>query len=1085
MRVFVKIYGKWLRTQKTESARKAAEKLASALADILPDGKITELKNTRFELACNDSVSYNSVCGALVTAGYALGIGEDDVEILLVGKDDSVIAGSPDAAEDDETEICDPFAALGITSETRGEEKNRPSLIEIQKNVAAMKAELLGKVKGQTHAIDAFARAYFGAEMLSGEDLEGPLATFFFVGPQGCGKTYLAECAAPYCDGRKFLRVDMNGYGEGGSVLCGDGMFVQKEQSITSFVKKNGRCFILFDEVEKASAFNKRLILQILETGKIRDSATNIEVSFADTVLVFTTNAARNLYEESEYKNLASVSVNSVISALENDKDPMTGLPYFPKDLVACWAKGTVIAFDRLEPYALKEIVVDALRDKIRVASENTGVDITCDYDDIAALIVYSTGGGSDARTVKSAAAKFVESELFDALELYSRKRGDVSQLKKIEMIVDGENGRCTYMFGKRSKVSVLLAANKRYFKDFRKMCADAGGIKPVTRSDGDAIKEAFRNEIDALVLDVLLGEKDPAARPADLNDNESDGVDIFNYVRETYPEVPVYILADPAQGCEKGAFDTFIMQGAKGVLVYDPDDDGVKDKLRGIREATVTGNNFYKLARSMKVLCYDCAQLINKSGEEMRIVAKKLDVRRAVTAEDSSGVVAEISKPRERFKDVVGAGEAKKALTEFTEYLNNPRKYTSKGYKAPKGVLLYGPPGTGKTLLAKALAGETDVTFIEKNGTSFFKRYVGDGPESIRRLFRTARRYAPSIIFIDEVDAFAKARTGSDGSSAAEQLLNAFLSEMEGFRTDENRPVILLVATNYDIKSDGSSGRVLDPAFVRRFDRKILIGLPDKDDRAELIRFFLRRHGIDPSGLSQGIDTLSKKTVGYSQSDLSTLVNNMIKNLGGEKLTDRVLEEAQDREEYGEIKKYSKETMRRTARHEAGHAVVSWACGSMPVYLTVVSRGDYGGYMMPDDDEDGLSETKRDLLDSVCCALGGRVSETVYYGKEDGLSTGAASDLAKATKVACKLVGSWGMSDMGLAVADYFGEAVDREVFAKVNALLSDEAARAEKIILRYKKETDKLSEALLERNSLNSADIRALIGDCPSPEE
>lgn len=1085
MRVFVKIYGKWLRTQNAEKAEKVVGELAAALADILPGGKIADLRSTRFELGCNDTVSYNSVCGALVTAGYPLGLGEDDVEILLVGSDDCVIDGFPTAAEDGDPYENNPFSTLGGETKTDGGERKRPSLVGIQKNVAEMKAELLCKVKGQAHATDAFTRAYFGAEMLSGEDREGPLATLFFVGPQGCGKTYLAECAAPYCDGREFLRVDMNGYGEDGAVLSGDGTLVQREQSVTAFVKKHGRCFILFDEVEKASALNKRLFLQILETGKLRDSATNSDVSFADAILVFTTNAARNLYEDYDYKNLASVSVNAVISALENDKDPLTGIPYFPKDLVSCWAKGTVVAFDRLEPYALKEIAVDALKEKIKVASENTGVKITCAYDDVADLIVYSTGGGSDARTVKSAAAKFVESELFDALGLYSRKKKDVSQLKKIDIGVDSANGRYAYMFGKRSKVSVLLAANKKYFRDFRRMCADAGGIKAVTRSDADAIKEAFRNEIDALVLDVFLGEKDASRRPADLNDIESDGVDIFNYVRETYPEVPVYILADPKQGYEDGAFDTFVMQGAKGVLGFDPSDKGVKDKLEDMREATLTGNNFYKLARSMKVLCYDCAQLLNERGDEIRIVARRLDVVRAVKAEDSAGLVAEVSKPRERFKDVVGASEAKKALKEFTEYLNNPRKYTSKGVKAPKGVLLYGPPGTGKTLLAKALAGETDVTFIEKNGTSFFKRYVGDGPESIRRLFRTARRYAPSIIFIDEVDAFAKARTGSDGNSAAEQLLNAFLSEMEGFRTDENRPVIVLVATNYEIKADGSSNRVLDPAFVRRFDKKILIGLPDKDDRAELIRFFLRRHGIDPSGLSQGIDTLSKKTVGYSQSDLSTLVNNMIKNLGEGKLTDRILEEAQDREEYGEIKQYSKEAMKRTAIHEAGHAVVSWACGSMPVYLTVVSRGDYGGYMMPDDDEDGLIETKRDLLDSVCCALGGRVSETVYYGKEDGLSTGAASDLAKATKVACKLVGSWGMSDMGLAVAEYFGEAVDREVFAKVNALLSDEAARAEKIILRYKKETDKLSDALLERNSLNSADIRALIGDCPSPEE
>lgn len=1144
MKIQIRFKDKWIEKNKDKNATEELDKLVQLLVAVLPGVMTAGAKNNFAVLEGNAALTYEQVCGLVKKAASAYDMSFDDLELHYVdgsGNSYGYISseqkaenfeeqksGSEDKNEkiSDKAEMQAGFAAIAMSAFSDGsdfgngkdgaerkpdgksdfagfasfakqsgvkeEELNkeacgknssadsgRETLGEIQKRIAEMKTELSRKVKGQPHAIAAFVRTYFGAEVLANKERKGPLATFFFAGPPGCGKTYLAECAAPFCKGRAYLRVNMSEYGETGASINGSDMLYKTPGVVTTFVAKNPNCIILFDEIEKASQSNLKLFLQILDAGTIQDVATKKDISFRDTILIFTTNVAKNLYEDCENGNLASIPKNAVIAAIESDKNPLTGRPYFPKELVSRWAKGTVVLFNRLEPYAVKEIVLGQLRNEIQTAAENMWVEIECNYDRIASLIMYSVGGSGDARSMTGAVSRFVDSELFDAVSQYTRKKMDISSLRKIYIDVDYKKSAVAELFEEKGKLNLLVAADKKYKKDMKEIC-DTVGVKQIFRSEVKAVKEAFRNEVNAFVLDIFAGEKNMQFRPSDLEDIDSDGVELFGYVRQNYPEIPVYVLNDADAEYDDVAFDTFLAKGAKGVFRFDKDDkDDSIEGLEYIRNATVTGNNFYKLSRSVKVLSYNCAQIINEDGSEMKILARRLTVKRAVRAEDAADVLADVSKPKERFADVVGAAEAKKSMKEFIAYLSNPKKYTASGLKAPKGILMYGPPGTGKTLLAKALAGETDVTFIEKNGTAFFNKYVGEGPESIRRLFRTARRYAPSIIFIDEVDAFAKKRTGSEYTQYAEQLLNTFLSEMEGFRIDENRPVIVLAATNFSIKDDGKDARVLDAAFVRRFDKKILIGLPDKNDREELIRFFLARHGIDVSDLGKGIELMAKKSVGYSPCDIMNMINDIVKGLSGEEVTVKMLEEAQDKYEYGDKKEYSDDSLLRTARHEAGHTIVSWANGKIPAYVTVVARGNYGGYMMHDDESENKGVmTKPELLDAICCSLGGRAAELVYYGEDEGLTTGPSSDLESATELAYDLVGSWGMTDDGMAVTGYFGDALERQIYEKVNEILRSQLERARKILTDNKAAVDKLVNVLTERNSVNADELKELIG-------
>lgn len=962
----------------------------------------------------------------------------------------------------------------GADGKSAQPEKEKLTFGQKQQNIALLKAALLDKVKGQQHAVDAFVRAYFGAETLVAKEHKGPLATFLFAGPPGCGKTYLSECAAEFIKDRKFARFDMSEYSEyGASVNSGP---------IMSFIAGNPDGILLFDEIEKASMSNLKMFLQILDAGSIRTYMGD-EVSFRNAILIFTTNVAKNLYDEEASGNLSGVSKSTIISALESDINPMNGKPYFPRELVSRWAKGTVVLFNRLEPYALKEIVLKELENRLATAKENTGLQIECDNDIIASLIMYSAGGAADARTMVGEVMRFVESELFDAVSQLTRRNMNVDALKKVYIDVDYRKPQVRDIFEQTGKLPVLFAAEQGYVREIRRVEGRQGKIKVMSGKDLASVISCCDGEVGAVVLDVLLKEKNPGDRPSDLEDVNSAGVDIFEYLTGNHPDIPVYILNDEERGFEDAELDSFLARGAKGIMHFRKGDDAyIAKQIEFIRNSTVTGNSFYKMAKASYVLRYNCAQQIEEDGAAIRISVRRLEKKRAVRADDVNSLVADVSRPRIKFADVVGATDVKNAMKACVDYLLNPKKFAGSGLKAPKGILLYGPPGTGKTMLAKALAGETDVAFIEKNGTEFFKKYVGEGPESIRRMFSTARKYAPAIIFIDEVDAFAKKRIGSEFTHYSEQLLTTFLSEMDGFRSHPDKPVILVCATNYSIKDgDPGSGKAgaLDPAFVRRFDRKILVGLPELDDRRALIRHFLRLCGADVAALEKGIDVLAKKSEGYNNDALRQLIENLVKEKGAKNVTVKNLEEAYDGETYGKERQRSDKARLRTARHETGHAIVSWACGIVPSYVTIISRGDYGGYMMSYEEERGIR--KSDMFDGICISLGGRAAELVYYGKEDGLSAGPSEDLRSATRLAANIVGNFGMTEGRLAVADDFGDEVAKEVYDEANAILLAQCDRAVGIVTGYRDAADKLVEALMQYNSIDGKEITDILGQPP----
>ena len=338
--------------------------------------------------------------------------------------------------------------------------------------------------------------------------------------------------------------------------------------------------------------------------------------------------------------------------------------------------------------------------------------------------------------------------------------------------------------------------------------------------------------------------------------------------------------------------------------------------------------------------------------------------------------------------------------------------------------------------------------------------------------MFATARKYAPTIIFIDEIDAIAQERRGGERSS--DSILTAFLAEMDGFKTDAKKPIFVLAATNFEVEPGTSKS--LDPALLRRFDRHIYIDLPDKKSRIEYINMRIKSKPIFDIS-DEEIENIAVRSTGMSIAQLSSVFEYSMRitvRANKDKVDDGILEEAFESYNYGEEKKWDISELKKTAYHEAGHAFLCWESGEIPSYLTIVARGNHGGYMLHGDNENRGSYTKSMLLNRIRTALGGRAAELVFFGEDDGLTTGASSDLKTATAIAKNMICSYGMDEnIGLAVVqenEIENSFMSQKVREAVNKVLSDELSKAKKILSDNRVALDKIVEVLLKENHLSS---------------
>ncbi|MFZ5759085.1 MAG: ATP-dependent zinc metalloprotease FtsH [Thermodesulfobacteriota bacterium] len=440
------------------------------------------------------------------------------------------------------------------------------------------------------------------------------------------------------------------------------------------------------------------------------------------------------------------------------------------------------------------------------------------------------------------------------------------------------------------------------------------------------------------------------------------------------------------------------------------------------------------------------------------------------------------------KFKDVAGVDEAKEELVEIVDFLKNPHKFVEAGARIPTGVLLYGPPGTGKTLLAKAIAGEAGVPFFSISGSNFVEMYVGIGASRVRDLFTEGKKKAPCIIFIDEIDAVGRHRSagggGGGGNDEREQTLNQLLVEMDGF--EPNDAVIIIAATN---RQD-----ILDPALLRpgRFDRQVMVPVPDVGGREQILRVHAQKIKADAD-----VDwkVVAKSTPGFSGAELANMVNEaalmVARKSDGGKVTMEVIEKAKDKVMMGAERRSLIITDREkkiTAFHEAGHALVAWMLpGADPVHkVTIIPRGKALGLTMQLPEEEKLSHSRSYLFTTLCILLGGRIAEEIEFGD---ITTGAGNDIDRVSDLARKMVCEWGMSEeigtitfkAASPAPGYPGPIISESTAIKIDnavqSLIASAYARSKQILTDNKMILDAMSQALLDRETISTADIKEIV--------
>ncbi len=1208
--------------------------------------------------------------------------------------------------------------------------------------------KLKEKVIGQDDAIDKLEFSFFHAEKSAHQKnkRKGPRSVFLFAGPSGVGKTFTAQLFADEL-GFPFRRFDMSGYANrwASEELAGSSTIYKdsKPGVLTEYVNAKPHSVLLFDEIEKAHIRVIQLFLQILDDGICFDRFYDTNISFEDTIIIFTTNAGKQRYGDAKDENLTVLPDKVVIDALAKDINPETRAPFFPPEILSRMSSHTILMFNHLKADALRRVVERDVENQLRQSEQETGYNLSIGKSKLAKTVLYSMGGSADARNASVLAGKLIDQQLYEFTNSMMQKTlwDNTENLKQIEWgcdfteatdevkeIYSGEKNRVIpvlgtmqyepsgslkendiivknttdpdafmemlhkervlfavidYTLGSESTESSLNIADARTAGGvvFQKTAEEFDDIpiyilyggeseyKYTDREKNDLLKrgvssfinrEFYENELEMAYWDVccrkvmntlarrhqlltyrtrkIFDDKHPEAGkiefydlkletavesediPSLLSDAERPNTKFNDVIgaEDAKDELQYYVnyLKKPKDFLKRGVMPP------KGILLYGPPGTGktmlaramagesdvaffqisaaeFKSPYTGESEANIrriferarkyapaiifideidvigkkrTGSdsgtesmltalftqmdgflgadsnrpvfvlaatNYGATAEDDGIGSLDDAllrrfdnqiyvDLPNESEREQYILKMLADRNITTVSEDTARDIAEktegqslsniqnvfgralrtaikqsrditaddllstlkkfnslpsdAERPNTKFDDVIGAENAKDELRYFIKYLKEPKEFLKKGARPPKGILLYGDPGTGKTMLARAMAGESGVTFLQTSATEFMDSRVGGSEANIRRLFAKARKYAPAIIFIDEIDAIGKKRTGSETTHHTESMLNALLTEMDGFRgADSNRPVFVLAATNSKARGEKGGIGSLDDALLRRFDNQIYVDLPKESEREQYILKILADRNITTVS-QEAAHSIAERTTGKSLADLQNVFELAFRNAVRQSrtMTEDDLLTALEQYNHGEKKEHTPEYYKSVAIHETGHAYVSYISGDKPSYITIESRGNFGGYMQHANQEDVTEYTRDELLAWIRTSLAGRAAEQVFYGKEKSLNTGAYSDLQHATDVAFKIVCTYGMEDdqlIALSKDKILQSELAREYTAKVNEILKTEMKNAIEIIENAKDKIRRIADVLVKDNRLTGKQFEELM--------
>ncbi|MCX7020595.1 MAG: AAA family ATPase [Candidatus Sumerlaeota bacterium] len=959
------------------------------------------------------------------------------------------------------------------------------------------------KVVGQDAAMRTLGKAYIHACLARSSS--GPRGIITLLGPPGCGKTLSATVfaeALTVVEGGvcAFRRFDMGNYGgpQSHEGLFGVESFYKNSNpgALTGFVRENPRAVVLLDEIEKAHDNVHNALLAMLDRGESVDKNFDKPVSFCDAWIILTTNLGNEEYFGRENASgivtgsgtLTPAALDILASARPRGAKRMPDTPAaLAPEFVSRLAKGGAVVFAPLGQRELMEVV----RRRIALATAGDGktepLPVLTVSDESNFLFLLTLLPVVDARRADARASAWASELISDSFD-QCRDALLESGAETYEISVKPGQGASAYLQERqasfRARVlvidrdQVVGQAIEQEFVDF--------GVT-VSRKDPEADFTGVLGSanFNLALLDVSECATNPTA-DTDCNDLPFTALE---HIRKVAPQLPVYLYCENpnARGGIDATVDRAVRHGgARGFIASrgTPDNplvlDVFLDRIREILESERWAFVMRGIQRTNRTVSFRIDFQFDPSKRVVTGLMEGVSESVVVTAPDAAAAISFAGIPSERLDSVVGLARAKARLKQVLDWLRNPGALAAFGVNPPRGYLLAGPPGTGKTMLARALAGEAGAPFIALAAGELSSKFVGESEERIRDLFARARRYAPAIIFIDEIDTIGRRREMGGHTILPEHnagMLNQLLACMDGFRPSDN-PVFVLAATNFP--------EILDPALRRpgRFDETIPIDLPDAAARRRLLE--LRGWPSDAPEL----EAMVRRTAQCSPAQLDRMHREACYSAasrGATRPSFDDLEKARQLVLYGaadEDARNEPADLRLTAWHEAGHALASRRL--MPHHkidlLTVLPRADGSlGFMSLEDDDKRRTPTRGEIRSRIAVCLAGREAELLAAGSADGVTVGASEDLRRASNLAYRAVAEFGLDEeFGLLSLADVPDARERgsEALTRARVWISEAAERCRKLLEEDRDTLERLADILLDEETIDGARVDEIIG-------
>ncbi len=893
------------------------------------------------------------------------------------------------------------------------------------------------EIEGQFFAIQNVKEYLFGLN--NRENRKGVAGILTFVGSPSVGKTLMGEKIAEALK-RPVLRLDMGSFNDkelGLLELFGIQKSYKSANSgqLTRFVEKNPICVVILDEFEKAHNNLKNNFLSIFDRGSAIDLFTQRDVSFRDVVFIITTNLGSDIYNKSfSNYNLSSVSQKTIINALKKEIDPQTSLPYFSGAILSRLNQGLIILFNNLRPEVIRRIITKEIFAQKKYYLEKYGITFKVNESMLADLIAFSLGENIDARTAKKIVKQFFKTNVTRLVNLtFENDKKEFCEVK-IDFKFKKSSTEARRLFRGKKDLKILVCCQKEDKDKFINAIDDKAEI-------------IFTDSKDFNILN-----SDVSAAIFDIDEDE----ELFERLIEQ--EIPIYVYKLKAK--EIDLYDYLY----KGAIDFYVDEKFPDEWIQNILNDCYFTTSLQSLLHANKIVEFN-TKYIFKDESTTVIEITNFNLTIAKNAEDMDQFVSKREIPHVRLNDIYGLENAKAEINKIIEALKNYKEFNKNGIRLPRGLFLYGKPGTGKTMLAKAIASEANIQFMQYNASELMQKYRGEGGKFVRKMFSSARRYYPSLIFIDEIDIFAKSRQNASKEQDFE-VLNAFLSEMDGFLDNSKTPVFVIAATNFD-KID------LDPAFIRRFDKQIKIELPNFNTRRNYLSKTLKKYNKMVS--EKTIRDIAMRSIEWPLGELDNVIHNSLRaaSISNAERLDEILIEEFESYVNGDSKPIEENDLLVTAFHEAGHIIVAAALKEKLLYATITARGDYGGYVQFGDENKKIL-SRQNCLNKICIMMAGREAEKHKFG-EDGITTSIRSDYLSANELARSMICEYNM-EKGIYISQAKWKSSDK-IDDYISKILEEQSKRAGKIIKNNETKLVIIVKKLLEKKNLDEKDLKSLL--------